>query len=145
MTERLGAARAVILGAGGLCPGALAMASLPPCLGVQGFALAFALLAIGYQVVQAALATRVMAEARAEDQGVTAGVLTLSRNIGFVLGASGMSALFAILSRQFEARTDPSMAAHVSMAVTFAAATVLAFLVLGLAKRLQRINVRPRP
>ncbi|WP_424969241.1 MFS transporter [Dinoroseobacter sp. S76] len=138
LTERLGPARALIWGACGLCLGTLAMAGLPMVLGVAGFALAFVSLAIGYQIVQAALATGVMTAARAEHQGVTAGVFTLSRNIGFVLGASGMSALFAATSDRFATQLDYSGAAHAAMAMSFSIATMLALFVLLMAWRLRK-------
>ncbi|WP_424973572.1 MFS transporter [Dinoroseobacter sp. S124A] len=138
LTERLGPRRAALWGARALCAATLAMASLPVLFGVPGFALAFAGLAMAYQLVQAALTTGVMAAAPPAEQGVTAGLFTLSRNIGFVLGAGGMTALFLGIRAQVAETYPMDSAAGAAMVASFVLATALALTALLLLHRMER-------
>ena len=93
-TERTGAGRAMIAGALAMVVACAAMAALPFLFGLGGFILAFVLLAPSYQVFLAALNTAVMENASEQNRGVTSGVLNLSRNFGFILGATSVSTVF---------------------------------------------------
>ncbi|MEM8582176.1 MAG: MFS transporter, partial [Pseudomonadota bacterium] len=93
-TEKTGAARALTAGASAMAVSCAAMAVLPYFFGLGGFVLAFVLLAPSYQVFLAALNTSVMENASEQDRGVTSGILNLSRNFGFILGAGAVSAVF---------------------------------------------------
>lgn len=75
--------------------GAIAFGFLPVLLGLPGYLMAVVILTPGYQLFQAANNTGIMANAPRQSRGVISGVLNLSRNLGLVLGAWGMGALFA--------------------------------------------------
>jgi hypothetical protein len=62
--------------------------------GVVGYAGALALITAGYAAFQAANNTAVMTHASAGQRGLVSGLLNLSRNLGFVTGASAMGAVF---------------------------------------------------
>ncbi len=90
-----GAARVVTAGLKLLAAGAFALVLLPGRFGLGGYVLAVAVLTPGYQLFQAANNTAVLATVSKERRGVAAGLLGLSRNLGLVLGASAMGAVFA--------------------------------------------------
>lgn len=138
LTERLGADRAVLLGASAMTLATALMAGLPYVFGLAGFILAFVVLAPSYQVFLAAVNTSVMEHAEEQERGVTSGILNLSRNFGFVLGAGVTSSLFWFLARAGDgagARADRISAA---MAGTFAACCVLTLGTVALAVGLRR-------
>ncbi len=98
LVDRFGAARMVSAGLVLAMVGAVALALLPGWFGVAGYIAAIALLTPGYQLFQAANNTAVMADVPADRRGVTSGLLTLSRNLGLVSGASAMGAVFAAVA-----------------------------------------------
>ena len=75
--------------------GALALAVLPPVIGLMGYILGIAVLTPGYQLFQSANNTVIMASASTSDRGAVSGMLGLSRNLGLILGASVMGVIFA--------------------------------------------------
>lgn len=95
LVDGWGAALVVRLGLGLLAIGAVLLAVLPERIGLSGYVLAVGVLTPGYQLFQAANNTAALAEVAAERRGTVSGLLTLSRNIGLVLGASVMGAVFA--------------------------------------------------
>jgi len=90
-----GAQRVLATGLVMLATGTLLLAVLPGLLGGVGYGLAIAVLTPGYQLFQAANNTAVMADVPLERRGTISGTLSLSRNIGLILGASLMGAFFA--------------------------------------------------
>lgn len=131
LTEKIGAGRAVFVGGLAVTIAAAAMAGLPYLFGIGGFIAAFILLSPSYQVFLAALNTSVMESALEKDRGVTSGVLNLSRNFGFILGASAISGVFWSLVH-FDT-SDEAQAVSLAMAGTFTICSVLAFGVVLLA------------
>jgi MFS family permease len=89
-----GAQRIVGLGLALLAAGALLLSILPDMLGVVGYVFAIAVLTPGYQLFQAANNTTVLADVAKDRRGMVSGLLTLSRNIGLIAGASVMGAVF---------------------------------------------------
>src|SRR3990167_4827547 len=63
--------------------------------GAVGYAGALGLITAGYASFQSANNTAVMASATADQRGVVAGLLNLSRNLGLITGASAMGAVFS--------------------------------------------------
>ena len=90
-----GARRILVTGLIMLAVGAFLLSVLPELFGVVGYILAIAVLTPGYQLFQAANNTTVMADLPKDRRGVVSGLLSLSRNIGLILGASAMGAIFA--------------------------------------------------
>lgn len=138
LTERIGAGRAVLVGASAMVVATAMMAGLPYVFGLGGFILAFMLLAPGYQVFLAALNTSVMERASEQNRGVTSGVLSLSRNFGFILGAGAVSAVFWFLVRADIGTVDGGQHTAFAMAGTFAICCALTLGVAVLATRLHR-------
>jgi MFS family permease len=130
LTDRYGAARMVPLGLLQIIIGLLALAILPRLLGLWGYSLALVLLTPGFQIFLAANNTVTMHTVAEEERGVLSGLLGLSRNLGFVTGASAMSALFAYnLGPAEHTATDPALIAH-AFTATFLIATALPLLAL---------------
>lgn len=90
-----GSRRVLTIGLGLLTAGAFLLASLPGWIGVTGYLLAIAVLTPGYQLFQAANNTATLADVPPARRGAISGLLGLSRNIGLILGASLMGAVFA--------------------------------------------------
>lgn len=128
LTERIGANRAVLVGASAMVITTSLMAGLPYIFGLAGFLLAFLMLSPSYQIFLAALNTSVMAQTSEPDRGVTSGILNLSRNFGFILGAGAVSALFWSLADVEGNAGDLTVQIRAAMAGTFA---ICSFLSLG--------------
>lgn len=74
--------------------GFISLALIPRYLGVSGVVLSLIILTPGFQMFLAANSTALMAAAPHDQRGVLSGLLGLSRNLGFVTGASAMATLF---------------------------------------------------
>jgi predicted MFS family arabinose efflux permease len=64
--------------------------------GLAGYIAPIVVVTVGYALFQTANNTVVMADVRPDQRGVVSGMLNLSRNLGFVTGASVMGAVFAL-------------------------------------------------
>jgi len=78
-----------------LVVGAFLLAILPNTIGVAGYVLSIVVLTPGYQLFQAANNTDALADVPGHLRGTVSGLLSLSRNIGLITGASFMGAVFA--------------------------------------------------
>ena len=76
--------------------GAFLLAILPNLIGVAGYVLALVVLTPGYQLFQAANNTAALADVPKDRRGTVSGLLSLSRNVGLITGASVMGAVFAL-------------------------------------------------
>ena len=94
--DRFGARRIAVVGLGGMGIGALLLALLPLSAGLVGYIPCIAVITSGYALFQAANNTVIMSSANADHRGVVAGMLSLSRNLGLITGASAMAAVFAL-------------------------------------------------
>lgn len=125
LTDRYGAARMLPVGLAQIAVGLVALAILPRWFGLWGYGLALVLLTPGFQIFLAANNTVTMQTVADDQRGVLSGLLGLSRNLGFVTGASAVSSLFAFTLGEVElAKADPSLIAH-AFTVTFLIATLL--------------------
>jgi len=95
LVDRLGPHRMVQAGLAAMLLGCALIALLPASLGAAGYVGPLLIVTPGYALFQAANSTAVMAEADAGQRGVVSGLLTLSRNLGLITGASGMAAVYA--------------------------------------------------
>lgn len=95
MVDARGARLVLAIGLTALAIGAFALVLLPEILGVVGYIVAIATLTPGYQMFQSANNTTVMTGVQPDQRGAVSGLLTLSRNLGLVLGASIMGAIFS--------------------------------------------------
>lgn len=133
LTDRFGAPR--VLGAGlvQLAIGAFALALLPPRFGTAGYALAFIVLTPGYQLFLAALNTQTMMGVAADRRGVASGLLSLSRNLGFITGASVLGAVFAVSVGQSDIASASPDAVARGLQTTFALGGIMALTALAIA------------
>ncbi|MGH6882117.1 MAG: MFS transporter, partial [Hypericibacter sp.] len=137
LVDRLGAPVMVMAGLVAIAAGSLALSLLPAMFGIAGYIAAIAVLTPGYQLFQAANNTAVMVDVRADQRGVISGLLSLSRNLGLITGASAMGALFAIASAATDIATAPpdSVAAGMQMTFAVAAALIVAAIVIAMGSR----------
>ncbi|MEQ6166269.1 MFS transporter [Ekhidna sp. MALMAid0563] len=96
IVDRFGTKNVLVLALCLMTIAAFALAFLPMYFGLTGYVGAIILLTPAYQLFLAANNTHVMSEAKSSQQGVIAGTLSLSRNIGLISGASVMGAIFAM-------------------------------------------------
>lgn len=91
--DRLGARWSALAGLAGMLTGACLLWLLPPST-PAAYVASIAVLTAGYALFQAANNTAVMSAAVEEQRGLVSGLLNLSRNLGLIGGAAGMSAVF---------------------------------------------------
>ncbi|MBP6003251.1 MAG: MFS transporter [Pyrinomonadaceae bacterium] len=130
LVDRFGAQKMIVTGLAGIGIGALAVSLLPPVLGVAGYITPIIVMTSSYALFQAANNTSIMYGAGAEERGVISGMLSLSRNLGLITGASVMGAIFAFASALTETTGAESDSVAIGMRTTFGVATgliVLAF------------------
>lgn len=75
--------------------GSFMLAIVPKLMGISGYILPIIILTSGYQLFQAANNTMTLADVPKARQGVVSGLLSLSRNMGLIIGASVMGAIFS--------------------------------------------------
>lgn len=135
ITDRFGAQASLraglALAAAGLCGFAL----LPAAIGVPGYMLALVLVTPGFQLFMAGNNTAVMRAAPEAHKGLLSGLLGLSRNLGFMLGASLLPLLFAALLGGDGLVHSSRQAMDQAFATTFLATAALCLLSLLLALR----------
>jgi hypothetical protein len=78
-----------------------------------------------YALFQAANNTVIMTDVRPDQRGVVSGMLSLSRNLGLVTGASALGAVFAIATATTDIVTARPAAVATGMRITFAVAAGL--------------------
>ncbi len=141
VVEHFGGLGSSVAGLVGMVAGTILLAVLPVSSGVRGYVAPIALLTSGYALFQVANNTVVMSGVPALERGMIAGLLSLSRNLGLVTGASVMGAVFALGVQSLGPQADTQTAVAVGMRWTFAAATALltAAIVLGTRVRLLRM------
>lgn len=105
------------LGAGSLC-------IFPQAFGVPGYIFSILLLSPGYQLFQAANNTSVMSQVSQDDRGVFSGLLSLSRNLGLITGASVMGSIFSYSADSHQISSASSASIVFGMRMTFSAATL---------------------
>ncbi|MDF0729392.1 MFS transporter [Pseudomonas entomophila] len=133
LVDRLGARRALLLGLVQTIVGLVCLASLPRGLGVAGYVLGLVLLTPGFQLFLTANNTAVMLGAADAQRGVLSGLLGLSRNLGFMAGASLMPWLFSVALGSREVAHAGSGQVAAAFSLTFLVAAGLVVVAVGLA------------
>jgi MFS family permease len=126
LVDRLGTARATLGGLLGLAAGATVLSIVPPTFGLAGYLAPIVMMTAGYGLFQAANNTAIMAGTSSTERGIVSGVLSLSRNIGLVIGASAMGGVFAVGADVRDLANAGSNAVAAGMHAAFAVAAVLA-------------------
>ncbi|NMM45363.1 MFS transporter [Rhodospirillaceae bacterium KN72] len=140
ITDRIGAGRALVLGLAQTILGLICLSMAPRYLGTTGYILSLMLLTPGFQLFLAANNASVMVAAPDDKRGMIAGLLGLSRNLGFIIGASVMATVFAAATgSQNAAETPPDLIAG-AFSTTFLTAVGLSVFALFLS-----IATRPSP
>ncbi len=133
IVDRLGSGRVAIMGLFQMAVGTTSLASLPLMFGIHGYIISVAILSPGYQLFLAANSTAVMNGVGSDQRGVVSGMLSLSRNLGLITGASVMGAVFAAASKTTQISTAHPDAVATGMRITFMVATALTAVALCIA------------
>ncbi len=133
MVDRFGARSATIAGLLGMLAGCAALIGLPAVTGVLGYIVPVVITTSGYALFQTANNTAVMTDIRQDQRGVISGILSLSRNLGLITGASVMGSVFAAGSATTDILNAAPAAVSVGMRITFAVAAGLILAALALA------------
>ena len=133
LVDSWGSGRVLAIGLALLAAGAVLLAILPNAIGVIGYVLAIVVLTPGYQLFQAANNTAALTDVSRERRGTVSGLLSLSRNIGLIAGASFMGAVFAfgVGTEDFLHAAPAAIAA--GMQLTFLLAGAMMILAIGVA------------
>lgn len=131
--DHFGSERMSILGLIGVATGALVLSMMPTSFGISGYIAPLVVITASYALFQTANNTTVMAGIRQDQRGVVSGLLSLSRNLGLITGASVMGAVFAFASATTDITTARPEAVATGMRVTFAVAAMLVVVALTLA------------
>jgi EmrB/QacA subfamily drug resistance transporter len=133
IVDRFGAQRMTIAGLIGMAAGCFVLALVPATFGIAGYIIPITCITSGYALFQAANNTAVMTNIRPDQRGVISGMLSLSRNLGLITGASVMGAVFALASATITSTTARPDAVAAGMRVTFAVAEMLIVVALAIA------------
>lgn len=143
LVDAWGSGRMLAVGLALLVTGAFLLALLPNGIGVVGYVLSIIVLTPGYQLFQAANNTAALAVVAKDQRGTVSGLLSLSRNIGLIAGASAMGAVFAFGAgtEEFARATAPAIAS--GMRLTFLLAGGMMLVAIGVV--LGHLNSAKRP
>ncbi|GAB3254507.1 MFS transporter [Chitinimonas naiadis] len=143
LVDRFGAPHLTLLGLVGVVAGCLLLALLPTRVGMAGYIAPIVLTTMGYALFQTANNTSVMAGILPNLRGMISGMLSLSRNLGLITGASLMGAVFAFASEAADITTaGPAAVAH-GMRITFAVAAGLIVLAVLIGLEGRKIEAQP--
>ncbi|WP_460126194.1 MFS transporter [Pseudomonas sp. S2_C03] len=135
VADRFGAQRMTTAGLVAMALGCLALSLLPQTVGIAGYVVPMVVLTLGYAVFQTANNTTIMSDVTADRRGVVAGMISLSRNLGLITGASVMGAVFAFAAQTAEVASASPQAIGYGMRVTYGVAFGLILLALALSCR----------
>ncbi|MFK0164663.1 MFS transporter [Rhizobium sp. NPDC090279] len=138
IVDRLGVNRMIVTGLIGMIAGLSLLVMLQGRFGVAGYIGPLVIVTANYALFQAANNTAIMTDIRPEQRGVISGMLSLSRNLGLITGASVMGAVFTLASGTANVTAAAPEAVATGMQITFAIGalvitTTLAIALMGLA------------
>lgn len=125
IVDRHGTPFAVLAGLAAMVAGSVALFGLSAMWGLAGYLVAVAMLTPGYKLFEAANNTAVMMDVPSGERGVVSGMLSLSRNLGLITGASVMGALFAFATASSDITVASPAAVATGMRITFAVSAAL--------------------
>lgn len=125
IVDRIGAHRMIMTGLIGMIAGLSLIAALQGQFGAAGYIGPLVIITANYALFQAANNTTIMTNIRPDQRGVISGMLSLSRNLGLITGASVMGAVFALASGATDITTARPEAIAAAMQITFAIAALL--------------------
>jgi MFS family permease len=136
--DRFGAQRMTIIGLVGIAIGCSVLSFVPVTFGIAGYITPIVCVTASYALFQAANNTAIMTDIRPDQRGVISGLLSLSRNLGLITGASAMGAVFAISSATIDITTAHPDAVATGMRSTFAVAAMLIVVAIAIAMNAYR-------
>ncbi|MBN9657489.1 MAG: MFS transporter [Acidobacteria bacterium] len=125
IVDLLGPRRTTLAGLSGIAAGCLLLSMLPSTLGIAGYLAPIVCVTASYALFQAANNTAVVTGTLPAQRGLTSGLLSLSRNLGLITGASVMGAIFAGASSTTAIAVANPQALAVGMRFTFGVAAAL--------------------
>jgi EmrB/QacA subfamily drug resistance transporter len=131
--DRFGAARMTLIGLVGIAGGSSVLSLMSAVSGVVGYLLPIVVMTASYALFQAANNTAIMTGTQPDQRGVISGMLSLSRNLGLITGASVMGAVFAFATNTADITTADSGSIAGGMRITFAVATFLIVIAIAIA------------
>lgn len=140
LADRFGPQRVALLGLYGIALGSALLALLPRSFGITGYVVPIAVLTAGYALFQTANNTSVMAGVSPNQRGVISGILSLSRNMGLITGASVLGAVFATASGATDVALAKPEAVSSGLRATFAVATAFILIAIAIALYSRRIK-----
>jgi EmrB/QacA subfamily drug resistance transporter len=150
MADRFGAQRVTLVGLIGMVLGSFVLSMLPATLGIPGYIAPMVVITVGYALFMTANNTAVMTDVREDRRGVISGLLSLSRNLGLITGASVMGAVFAYASAAADIMAARPEAVATGMRITFAVAAMLIVVALAIAvgsyrRTMRNLVLAPKP
>ena len=133
MADRFGAQRMTLVGLIAIAAGSFILSMMPATLGIPGYIAPMVVITVGYALFQTANNTAVMTDIRPDQRGVISGMLSLSRNLGLITGASVMGAVFALASAAIDITAARPEAVATGMRITFAVTAILTVVALAIA------------
>ena len=94
LTDRFGAKRILATGLSAMTVALICMAYLPVHIGVTGYIVSLIMLTPCFQLFLTGNNTAIINAAPADQRGIISGLMGLSRNLGFMTGASVMATIF---------------------------------------------------
>lgn len=125
IVDRFGAHRMTMIGLVGMVVGLSLMALLQGRFGAAGYIGPLVIVTSNYAMFQASNNTTIMSNITPERRGVISGMLSLSRNLGLITGASAMGAVFTLGSGTTDITTARPEAIATGMQITFAVGALL--------------------
>ncbi len=125
IADRFGARRVTFAGLVTIAIGTVLLYASPDQFGVSGYLVPLVVITGGYAFFQTANNTEVMAGVPQDRRGVISGLLTLSRNLGLIAGASLMGTVFGFATGTIDISMARPEAIALGMHVTFAVAAVI--------------------
>jgi MFS family permease len=137
LVDAWGSGRVLATGLTLLSVGAFLLAFLPNMIGVAGYVLSIIVLTPGYQLFQAANNTAALADVPKDRQGTVSGLLSLSRNIGLILGASAMGVVFSfgVGAGEFVHATPSAIAAGMRLTFLLAGGIMISAIMIACVRR----------
>jgi EmrB/QacA subfamily drug resistance transporter len=133
IVDRFGAHRMTMIGLVGMVAGLSLIALLQGRFGAAGYIGPLVIITANYAMFQASNNTTIMSNITPEQRGVTSGMLSLSRNLGLITGASVMGAVFTLASGTTDITTARPEAIATGMQITFAIGALLIVATLAIA------------
>lgn len=142
LVDSFGTQRITIAGLIGIVAGCFILSSAPTTFGIAGYIIPIICITASYALFQAGNNTAIMTDIHPNQRGVISGMISLSRNLGLITGASVMGAVFTLASATINITLASPDAIASGMRITFTIAEVLIVVALAIAIGTYRHTLR---